>query len=210
MATKPRPPSPKRAWSARRTAPVSRSAAVCESPNCTTRTSSDAEPSSRWASDSKNRLSAEALSSGPGALAAKKVHLRKDRLDPGRRVPVARIDAGDHEGQGHVLVHVEKWDQVEELEDEARLLASKASRLRVAQAAYYLTVEYDFAAGRSVESAEQLEQSALAGPRGPHQGDELTSANLERHPSQGLDVAAAQAIALGQVAGLEDRAVRSR
>ena len=122
---------------------------------------------------------------------------------------MARIDAGDRERQGHVLVDVEQRNQVEELEDEARLLAPQAGRLRVAQAADHLAVEHDLAAGGPVEPAEQLEQRALAGAGRAHQGHELAAADLERDASQGLDLAVAEPVALGQVAGFEDRAVGS-
>src|SRR5579883_2963558 len=63
--TKPRPPSPKRCWSARRTTAVGRSLAVCESPYCRMRTSSCAWPSSSRARRSKRCFSRCGLRSEP-------------------------------------------------------------------------------------------------------------------------------------------------
>jgi hypothetical protein len=83
-------------------------------------------------------------------------------VDAPGRVAVSRIDAGDREGQGHVLIDVQERDQVEELEDEAGLLAPQTSGLGIAQVAHDLPVEHHLAGGRPVQPAKELQQGALA------------------------------------------------
>jgi hypothetical protein len=68
-----------------------------------------------------------------------------------------------------------------------------------------LAVEHDLAAGRPVEAAEQLQQRALARAGRPHQGHELAAPDLQRNTAEGIDVAVAEPVALGQIAGFEDR-----
>ena len=117
---------------------------------------------------------------------------------------MARIHSGDGERQRHVLVDVEKRDQVEELEDEAGLLAAQASGFGVTEAADDLAVEHDFAAGGPVEAAQKLEEGALARPRRPHEGYEFAPPDLEGHSLKRFDITGAKAIGLGEVPCLEN------
>ena len=67
-------------------------------------------------------------------------------------------------------------------------------------------VEDDFAVGRAIQATEQLEQRALARARRPHQSHELTATDPEGDAPQRIHVTVAEAVALGQVARLEDHA----
>src|SRR4029079_11509860 len=71
-----------------------------------------------------------------------------------------------------------------------------------------VALEHDGAAGRLVEATEQLEERALARARRAHQGDELAGRDRERDAAERLDRRAAELVALGDLARLEDRRER--
>src|ERR1035437_591091 len=141
---------------------------------------------------------------GVVALPPQKVDQLENLVDLLRSLAAARVDAGDRERQSHVLVHVEKRNEVEELEDEAGLLATEAGGFRIAEPADYLAVEYHFAARRPVEATQKLEERALARTGRSHQGHEFAPPDLERHALQRLDVARTEAIALREIQRFED------
>ena len=119
--------------------------------------------------------------------------------------PLPGSGAGDRERQRHVLGHVQQWDQVERLEDEAGPVAAELGRLVVGQVADRRALEDDLAGGRPVKPAEELEESRLARPRRAHQGDELALVDLQGDAAQGIDRRGAEAVALGEIVRLEDR-----
>ena len=81
---------------------VSRSAAVCESPNCTMRTSSCAEPDSSRASDSKKRAKRGGSLEGPDDG---RVRLRNDLRRLGRGGLLVRTRRGREPLRRRGLVH---------------------------------------------------------------------------------------------------------
>ena len=88
------------------------------------------------------------------------------------RVAVAR---GEVDGEAHVLLGGQRWDQVEELEDEADVLATEQRELLAVHAPDLLAVEHDRAAGRGVDAADEVQQRGLARARGAQNGDELAA-----------------------------------
>ena len=123
----------------------------------------DRRPADEGAGQRDSLLLAGGQLVGPVALAAEQVHQLEDLVDARGRVAVARIHAGDGERQRHVLVDVEERDQVEELEDEAGLLAPQAGGLGIAQVADDLAVEHDLAA-RSAGPARRGAAAACSCP----------------------------------------------
>src|SRR6266576_1696973 len=92
--------------------------------------------------------------------------------------------------QHYVLNGGEIRDHVELLEDESNLLGSDAIQVGGAEAGDIFTVQPNFAGGRAVEAADQVDQSALAGSGGPHHRDPLAGRDLERDIVQCADQAA--------------------
>ena len=84
--------------------------------------------------------------------------------------------AGDRERQDDVLLGGQHRQEVEELEDEADVLAAQQRHLAVGEALDLLAGDLDRAARRLVECGEQVHQRRLARARRPHDGDQLAGA----------------------------------
>ena len=110
----------------------------------------------------------------------------------------------DEEREGHVLGHAQQRDQIEELEHEARLVATGQCPVLLVQRGDADAVDDDFAGRRQVQATEQLEHGRLARAGGAHDGDELALLDCERYASERIDLALAQRIALDEVLRLED------
>ena len=141
---------------------------------------------------------------GPVLLAVGQVDGREHLADRRRLLAAPGVPAGDDERQGDVLAHRQDREQVEELEDEARLVAAQLRRGVVAELAHDRPVEHDLAGGRAVQPAEEVQERALAGARRSHDGHELARLDRQRDAPDGGDVDAAHAVAPGEVARLED------
>jgi hypothetical protein len=87
--------------------------------------------------------------------------------------------AGDRQRQEDVLLGGQHRQQVEELEDEADVLAAQQRDAAVGQRADVLAADRHPAARRPVEGGEDVHQRRLAGARRAHDGDQLGRVNLE-------------------------------
>jgi hypothetical protein len=103
--------------------------------------------------------------------------------------------------QGHVLEAGQAGEQIEELKDEADLVAADGSQLVIREAAQDLAVEGNAAGGRRVESTNQVEQGGLARSRRPDDRHHLASIDVEAHIVQ-RDDAPAPVELLGNVVEL--------
>ncbi len=110
----------------------------------------------------------------------------------------------DEERKSHILGHAQQWDEIEELEHEAGLVAPGQRPVLLVQRRDADAVDDDLAGCRQVQATEQLEHGRLARAGGAHDGDELALLDRERHASQRIDLALAQRIALDEVLRLED------
>ena len=74
--------------------------------------------------------------------------------------------------------------RIEELENKSDLIAADSCQLVVVQARQSLSVEFDFAAARTVEAADQVQQCRFAGTRWADDGRQLSTCNRQVNPSQ--------------------------
>src|SRR5262245_20301324 len=81
--------------------------------------------------------------------------------------------------------------QVEELKDEADLVATDPRQLIVRQAAERFVVDADRSGGRPVEAADQVEERGLAGAGRPDDRDHFTAGNGEGDVLESGDVSLA-------------------
>ena len=98
-------------------------------------------------------------------------------------------------------------EQVEELEDEADVLAPEQGHLAVGEAADVLAGDRDGAARRLVERREEVHERRLAGAGRPHHCDELARCDARARPPQRVDGGLALAVAAGEVCCGDDCSV---
>src|SRR6185436_16745083 len=105
-----------------------------------------------------------------------------ERLEPllRARPDLAGRLSGQERGKRRILDDIEAGDEIEELEDEADLAPAEQREGRVVHRRRDLARHEDFAGGRDVKSAGQVEERRLAGAAGSHDGDELAAADRER------------------------------
>ena len=94
------------------------------------------------------------------------------------------LHAREQAGQRDVVADRQRRQQVEELEDEADLLAAHPRQLVVAHRRQIAIVERQRAARRAIHRAAQVQQRRLAAARRPHQRDEVAGLDLERHAGE--------------------------
>ena len=119
------------------------------------------------------------------------------------------LAAGDRERQHQVLLGGEDRQQVEELEDEAELVAAQLGQLAVVEAGDLDPVELDRAGGRLVEPGEDVHQRRLAGAGGAHDRGEAVALEGGADPGQGVDRRVALAVATGKVGGDHNLSVQT-
>src|SRR5215203_1524512 len=124
-------------------------------------------------------------------------------VDPG---PV-RLAAGDRERQDKVLLRGQDRQKVEELEDEAELVAAQLGQLAVVEAGDVDAVELDHPRGRLVEAGEDVHQGRLARPRGTHDRGEAVALEGGGDPVEGVDRGVPLAEATVEVGGDDDWSV---
>src|SRR5438094_5384747 len=73
-----------------------------------------------------------------------------------------------------VLQRVQRWDEVERLEDEAERAQPEVCELVVTERGQVSPFEEDLTGRRTIECAEQLQQRGLAGPAGADESDDLS------------------------------------
>ena len=94
---------------------------------------------------------------------------------------------GDRERQHDVLLGGEHREQVEELEDEAELVAAQLGQVAVVEAGELGAVDLDRAAGRPVEPGEDVHQRGLAGARRAHDRAEAAALEVDAHAVERVD-----------------------
>ncbi len=118
------------------------------------------------------------------------------------------VVAGDADRKLDVLGGVEDGDEVEELEDEAELLAAQLRQALVVERRHLDAVDPGLAAGRLVEAGEQVHQRRLAGSGGADDRGQLTGREVEGDAAERVDGGLALAEAAAQVAAGDDAACR--
>jgi len=129
--------------------------------------------------------------------------LEADRVDQLLDPLMVGLAAGDRERQDQVLLGGEDRQQVEELEDEAELVATQPGQLGVVEAGDLLAVEDDRPRGRPVEAGEDVHQGRLARARGPHDRGEAAALEAGSHLDQSVDRRRPFAEATGDAVGLD-------
>ena len=130
-------------------------------------------------------------------------HLLEQLVEPG----LVGLLAGDRERQDDVLLGVEHRQEVEELEDEADVLAPQLRQLRVVEPRDLGAGDLHRARGRLVEAREDVHQGRLAGARRAHDRDELAGADVEVDAAERVDRGLALAVAARQLTRLDRRAL---
>src|SRR6185437_2112333 len=85
---------------------------------------------------------------------------------------LVRLLAGDLERERDVLLGRQDREQVEELEDEAELVATKLGELLVVERAELHVIDDDRARRGAIEAGEDVHEGGLAGALGAHDGGE--------------------------------------
>ena len=98
---------------------------------------------------------------------------------------------GEQQRQLDVLLGRQHGQKVVELEHEPDVLRAPLRQLAAAQRADGHAVDFDGAAGRRVEPADQIEQRRLAGPRRSHQRQEIALRDFQVHAFEHVDALAA-------------------
>ena len=120
-------------------------------------------------------------------------------------MPVPRIE----EGERHIVEGARPRQQVEGLEDEADLLVAVGGELVGAEPAELAALDFERAAGRRVERADQIHEGRFARARGAGHREILAARHLDADALQSADDAAAESIGLDQVVGGDLRHVHA-
>ena len=118
--------------------------------------------------------------------------------DPLDEIPeelLVRLLAGERERQRHVLLGGQHREQVEELEDEADVLAPDLRDVLVAQLSEPGAGDRDVAVGRAVERRQDVHQRRLAGARRAHDRRQLALLDVQRDAAKRVDRRVALAVA---------------
>ena len=130
-----------------------------------------------------------------------------DALDDGVRPVLVDLAAGELEREDDVLLGREHGEEVEELEDEADVLAPELGQLGVPELRDGGAVDLDLALGRAVEAGEDVHERRLAGARRAHDGGELAALDVERDAAQRSHRGVALAVDADDVVRRDDGAV---
>ena len=128
-----------------------------------------------------------------------------DALGEAVEPPCLGLLAGDREREQHVLLSRQHREQVEELEDEADVLAPQFRQIVVAELRDLRAGDRDVAGGRLVEPGEDVHQRRLARAGRPHHGRHLARLDLDRDATQGIDGVVALAVAARELTRDDDR-----
>ena len=137
---------------------------------------------------------------GGGSRRSPRPTLVDDLVEP-RLVGLA---AGELERQHDVLGRREHREQVEELEDEADVVAAQLRERGVVEAGDVDAGDGDLARGGRVEAGEDVHERRLAGARRAHDGGQAALGDVDRDAAQGVDGGVAVAVAADEVAGADD------
>ncbi len=115
------------------------------------------------------------------------------------------LRAGDGQRQADVLLGAQHWEKVEELEDEADVLAPELGEVGVAEGCHVRPVNRDGARRRFVEGGEDVHQRRLPGARRAHYRCQLAASDVERHAAERIDARVALAVTPGDITCCDDR-----
>jgi hypothetical protein len=93
----------------------------------------------------------------------------------------------DPDRKGEVLFGGEHGDEVEELEDEAKLVAAELGEPLIVELGDLGPVDPGLAGCRAVEACEHVHEGGLARARGADNRRQLPPREVERHPTNRLD-----------------------
>src|SRR5579871_1179974 len=97
----------------------------------------------------------------------------------GALVNLLPLEALQVERQGDVFDAGQARQEIEELKDEADLVASKASQVVIGERRHGLTINANLAGRGSVQSADEIQERGLPGARGAHDGDHFAALDLQ-------------------------------
>ena len=122
-------------------------------------------------------------------------------------MPLGRLHrlVGVEQGQLDVVERRRSREQIESLKHEADLVVAHLGKLVAAELGDVAPVEKILAAGRVIETAENVHQRGLARPGWPGCRDELSRLDVERHPAKGVHLHFADVVGLDEVANGDDR-----
>ncbi len=110
---------------------------------------------------------------------------------------------GDDRGQGHVLLRGERREQVEELEDEADVVAAQLGQLLVVEPLVVAAGDGDRPGGRRFERPDDVQQGALPGARRSHDRDHLARLDHEVDAVEGAHLDRPLAVVHVQIVRLD-------
>ena len=120
------------------------------------------------------------------------------------------MHACDRERQRDVLLRGEHRQEVEELEDEADVLATQLRQARVVEVGDVDSFDRHGARGRLVEPRKAVHQRRLARARRAHHGREVAVVDFEGDAAQRVDARAALSVAASYVLGGDGNSRRRR
>ena len=101
-------------------------------------------------------------------------------------------------------------EQVEELEDEAVVVAAQLRQRGVVETGDVDACDRDLARGRLVQAGEDVHQRGLAGARRAHHRSQATPRDIDRNAAQRVDRRVAPAVAADEITGADNRGRRGR
>ena len=114
------------------------------------------------------------------------------------------VAPGDRQRQADVLLRAQHRQQVEELEDEADLVAPQLGQALVVEVGDLLAGDPDRALGGPVEPGQHVHQGGLARARRAHDGREAALGEVDRDAVEGVDGGVALTEAAVHVDGAHD------
>jgi hypothetical protein len=103
--------------------------------------------------------------------------------------PLGLRDALDLEPEGHVVDHAPVGEEAEVLEHHRDGVAAKLAQLGLVGGHHVLPGDADLACGRLDQADQRADEGGLAGARQSHHHEHLAGLDLDRHVTDGDDVA---------------------
>jgi hypothetical protein len=114
------------------------------------------------------------------------------------------IEPCDAGGEGDIFQRVKFREEVVGLKDVADVREAELREFTIGQRGKALAAELDFAVVGAIQSAEQVQQRALARAGRAAQRDELAGFHGEVHAAQDFHEAGADAVGFAQAGGAEE------
>src|SRR5215204_97685 len=144
------------------------------------------------------------LSAGELRGAMRPPAAQPDRVQQALEQLLVGMSARDSHRQGDVLLGGQDGHQVEELEDEAQLVAPQLGQAAVVQPGDLLAVDPHLAAGRMVEPGEHMHQRRLPGAGWTDDRRQLAPGKRQRDIAESLDRGRPFAVLLAKVRAAND------